>query len=605
MAFDYRGFLKTLTDLPGVYQMYDAGGKILYVGKAKNLKKRVSSYFRSRAQNAKTQALVSKIENIQVTLTATEAEALILEHNLIKQQRPPYNILLRDDKSYPYIYLSDETWPRLSFHRGARKKKGRYFGPFPNAHAARETLAMLQKVFRVRQCEDSFFRNRSRPCLQHQIKRCTAPCVELISQKDYSGDVVNSSDFLDGRNEKLSAKLIADMNQAASQFEYERAAYLRDQIEMIRTVQAEQAIDKGNGNIDVLACALDGDEGCIHILFVRQGRIVASRSFYPKAILAESSSDLLSSFLSQHYLSAPEALVPAEVLVGVEPDDMDAQAEALRQHTGRKVSIRKPQRGRGLDWLKIAGKAAEQNLIGRKAGQKSYQRRMEDLTRVFNHAGGIERLECYDISHTQGAQTVASCVVFDKDGPNKKHYRRFNIEGITGGDDYAAMEQVLRRRFTRLKSGEGTLPDMVVIDGGKGQIGKVREVFSDLGVTGVEILGVAKGTTRKSGWERFFLGDDNREIVLDSSRPGFHLLQHIRDEAHRFAITGHKARRDKKMIESPLEDIPGVGPKRRKVLLDHFGGFKGIEKASAVDLAKVAGISKQMAESIYDYFHSN
>ena len=585
--------------------MYDVEGEILYVGKAKNLKNRVGSYFRSRAQTAKTQALVSKIASVEVTVTPSEAEALLLEHNLIKQQRPPYNILLRDDKSYPYIFLSEETWPRLAFHRGARKKKGRYFGPFPNAGAARETLSMLQKVFRVRQCEDSFFRNRSRPCLQYQIKRCTGPCVKLVSEGDYMQDVAHSSDLLEGKNEKLSAEIIATMNQASEDLDYERAAYLRDQINMIRSVQADQVIERGGGNIDVLGAAIDGDESCVHMLFVRQGKIVASRSFYPKAILAESTSDLIAGFLSQHYLAAPEALVPAEILVSSEPPDLEAQIEALQLHAERKVSIRRPRRGRGLDWLKIAEKAADQNLLGRKAGQKSYQRRMDDLAKAFNHSGALQLVECYDISHTQGAQTVASCVVFDQDGPNKKLYRRFNIEGVKAGDDYAAMEQVLKRRFSRLQSGEGTMPDMVVIDGGKGQLGKARDVFSELGVSGVEIIGVAKGSARKSGWERFFGGNDNKEIVLDSSRPGFHLLQHIRDEAHRFAITGHKARRSKKMIESPLEEIPGVGPKRRKALLDHFGGYKGIERASSADLARVEGVSMKMAETIYDYFHGS
>jgi len=395
------------------------------------------------------------------------------------------------------------------------------------------------------------------------------------------------------------------MNLASAEQEYERAAYLRDQINMIRSVQADQVIERGGGNIDVLGAAIDGDESCIHMLFVRQGKIVASRSFYPKVMLAETASDLISGFLSQHYLSAPEALVPAEILVSAEPLDVEAQVEALRLHANRKVSIRRPQRGRGLDWLKIAAKASEQNLIGRKAGQKSYLRRMDDLAKAFDCPDGVKLIECYDISHTQGAQTVASCVVFDVDGPNKKLYRRFNIEGVKAGDDYAAMDQVLRRRFTRLQSGEGTMPNMIVIDGGKGQLGKAIEVFSELGVVGVELVGVAKGATRKSGWERFFVGLDNKEVMLDSSRPGFHLLQHIRDEAHRFAITGHKARRGKKMVESPLEEIPGVGPKRRKALLDHFGGYKGIERASAADLARVDGVSIKMADSIYDYFHGS
>lgn len=603
MPFDYKPFLKSLTDLPGVYQMYDDKGEVLYVGKAKNLKNRVSSYFRSRAQSAKTQALVSRIASIEVTVTPTEAAALILEQNLIKQQRPPYNVLLRDDKSYPYIFVSDQEWPRLAFHRGAKKKKGQYFGPFPSAGATRETLAMLQKVFRVRQCEDSFFRNRSRPCLQYQIERCTGPCVDLVDKQTYAEDLKHSIDLLKGENEKLSSELIEAMNVASENLEFEKAARLRDQVNMIRQIQADQSIEKGSGSLDVISATLDGDEACVHMLYVRQGRIIGSRSFFPKVQLQESSAEMLETFLAQHYLTGPEARVPAELLVSAEFEGIKTIEEALREHCKRKISIRKPARGRGLEWLQIAGKAAEQNLIGCKASKQSYERRLANLSESLKLDAVLQRMECYDISHTQGNQTVGSCVVFDEQGPSKKDYRRFNIEGITGGDDYAAMEQVLRRRFTRLQKGEGTMPDILVIDGGKGQLNKASEVLQDLGVTAVELLGVAKGTTRKSGWERFFLGDDSKEVVLDPASPGFHLLQHIRDEAHRFAITGHKARRGKKFVESPLQDIPGIGDKRRKSLVEHFGGYKGIEAASVVDLAKVEGISKSMAQTIYDYFH--
>lgn len=603
MTFDHKAFLKSLTNLPGVYQMYDEQGKILYVGKAKNLKSRVSSYFRSSGLTAKTEALVGRIVSIEVTITATEAEALILEHNLIKQQRPPYNILLRDDKSYPHIFVSDHEWPRLAFHRGAKKKKGQYFGPFPNAQAARETLSMLQKVFRVRQCEDGFFRNRSRPCLQYQIERCTAPCVNLVEKERYQEDLKHSLDLLNGDNKKLSDELIKQMNVASEQLDFEQAAAVRDQIDMIRQIQAEQTIEKGKGNLDVISAALDGDECCVHMLYIRQGRIIGSRSFFPKVKLEETGEELLESFLAHHYLTGPEARVPAELLVSAEFESLEALEQALQQHCNRKISIRKPQRGRGIEWLQTAGKAAEQNLIGSKASKQSYTRRLNNLTEALQFDTPIKRLECYDISHTQGSLTVGSCVVFDESGPSKKDYRRFNIEGITGGDDYAAMDQVLRRRFTRLQKGESTMPDMLVIDGGKGQLNIACNVLQELGVTGVEVLGVAKGTTRKSGWERFFLGGDSTEIVLEPTSPGFHLLQHIRDEAHRFAITGHKARRGKKFVESPLQDIPGIGDKRRKVLVDHFGGYKGIESASATDLAKVEGISKDLAQSIYDYFH--
>jgi len=353
----------------------------------------------------------------------------------------------------------------------------------------------------------------------------------------------------------------------------------------------------------VVSAVLEGDEGCVHMLYVRQGRIIGSRSFFPKVQLEQNSAELLETFLSQHYLTGPEARVPAELLVSAHFDSIDVLEEALYQYCSRKITIRKPQRGRGLEWLQIAGKAAEQNLIGRKASKQSYERRLNNLSEALKLGSQLQRMECYDISHTQGNQTVGSCVVFDAQGPSKKDYRRFNIEGITGGDDYAAMEQVLRRRFTRLQKGEGSMPDIIVIDGGKGQLNTASEVLQDLGVKGVELLGVAKGTTRKSGWERFFLGNDSREVILEPTSPGFHLLQHIRDEAHRFAITGHKARRSKKFVESPLQEIPGIGDKRRKSLVDHFGGYKGIESASVGDLSKVDGISKELAQTIYDYFH--
>ena len=585
--------------------MYDEDQHILYVGKAKNLKNRVSSYFRSRVQTPKTQVLVKRISSIEVTVTATEAEALILEQNLIKQQHPPYNLMLRDDKSYPYIFISDQEWPKLGFHRGAKKKKGQYFGPFPNAQATRETLSMLQKVFKIRQCDDSFFNNRSRPCLQYQIERCSAPCVGLVDQQRYRQDLKHSLDLLKGDDEKLSGELIKQMNSAADKLDYENAARLRNQVNSIRRIQADQTIEKGRGNLDVVSATLDGDEGCVHMLYARQGRIIGSRSFFPRVHLERTSVELLATFLAQYYLTGPAARAPAELLVSAEFESINALEEALCQYCKRKVAIRKPQRGRGLEWLQIAGKAAEQNLIGRRVSKQSYARRLNNLSAALKLDVQLQRMECYDISHTQGDQTVGSCVVFDQHGPSKKDYRRFNVEGITGGDDYAAMEQVLRRRLTRLQKGESAMPDIIVIDGGKGQLTAASGVLQDLGVKGVELLGVAKGSTRKSGWERFFLGGDSREVILEPTSPGFHLLQHIRDESHRFAITGHKARRGKKFVESPLQDIPGIGARRRKNLVDYFGGYKGVEGASAGDLSRVEGISKNLAQTIYDYFHGS
>ena len=603
MTFAYKPFLKSLTDRPGIYQMYGEKNEILYVGKAKNLKKRVTSYFSSRAQDKKTQALVNRIAHIDVTVTNSESEALILEQNLIKQQYPPYNILLRDDKSYPYIFVSEHEWPQIRFHRGAKKAKGQYFGPLPSAQAARETLALIQKVFRVRQCDDRFFSNRSRPCLQYQIDRCRAPCVGMVDTETNVRDLDNSLALLKGENDQLSKELIKDMNRHAEALDYEAAAIVRDQINMIRSIQADQSIEKGGGNLDVVSATLDGDEACVHTLFIRQGRIMGSRSFYPKTKLESDSSQLLETFLAHHYLTIPDAMIPTELLISAEFEGMDVLQKALCEYSRRKIKVRKPQRGRGLEWLRMAGKTAEQNLLGRKASKKSYQRRLHNLRDGLGLKKDIDSLECYDISHTQGSLTVGSCVVFDESGPAKKDYRRFNIEGITGGDDYAAMEQVLKRRFSRLKKEDSKLPDIVVIDGGKGQLSQVRDVFAELGIEDVEILGVAKGTTRKSGWERFYFGNNFQEFVLDPTSPGFHLLQHIRDEAHRFAITGHKARRTKKFVESPLQEIPGIGAKRRKTLVDHFGGYKGIESAQVSDLGKVEGISKTMAQTIYDYFH--
>jgi len=602
-VFAHQPFLKSLTDRPGIYQMYDSDRQILYVGKAKSLKKRIASYFRGKPAG-KTAALVARIASIQVTITRTESEALILEQNLIKQQRPAYNLLLRDDKSYPYIFASDHPWPRLALHRGTKKRKGHYFGPFPNAQATREMLRLLQKVFRVRQCEDSFFQNRSRPCLQYQINRCTAPCVGLVDQKSYAQDLQHSIDLLAGRDQKLSRDLAAAMHAAAANLDFETAAQRRDQLQMLRTVQADQNIEKGSGHLDVVAAALDGDEGCVHMLYIRHGRIVGSRSFFPKVPLQTTAAALLGPFLAQHYLTGPPARVAPQILIGTPFSGRAALQQALQHHCDRAITIRQPQRGRGIQWLQTATQAAEQNLIGRQASKQSTRRRLHDLSHALDLDTDLKRLECYDISHTQGQETIGACVVFDLDGPRKKDYRRFNVAGITAGDDYAALEQVLRRRFTRLQKGAAPLPDLLVIDGGKGQLRRARELLTELAAPQVLTLAIAKGPARKAGHERFFLGDRPRELRLDPTRPGFHLLQHLRDEAHRFAITGHRARRSKRLADSPLQAIPGIGPRRRKKLVDHFGGYRGIESASQNDLARVEGISKPLAQTIYNHLHA-
>ena len=587
--------------------MLDGEGQVLYVGKAKNLKKRVTSYFRKTGLTAKTAALVKRIDQVDVTVTETETEALILEHNLIKQYRPPFNILMRDDKSYPYIFLSDkDRWPRLALHRGPKKAKGTYFGPFPSVHAVRDSMGFLQKTFKVRQCEDVFFKNRSRPCLQYQIKRCTAPCVEFISTDDYASDVNLTRLYLDGKADKLLRQLEGDMEKASEELLFEKAADYRDQISALRQVQAQQMIEKGRGTIDVIAAAVSNGQACVHMLYVRQGRILGSRSYYPKTPLAEQPDDLLEEFVPQLYLSGggrPD--LPKEILVNAQFEGSQILTDALSERIGRNIEIRDKVRGFRAKWIELAQRTAEQNLAGKLASKQTLEQRFESLRETLNLDVTPERLECFDISHSSGEAVVASCVVFDNNsGALKSDYRRFNIEDITGGDDYAAMEQAIRRRYTRLMKGEGKLPDILLIDGGKGQIGVAKSVLSDLGVVGVMIIGVAKGTTRKPGMETLILADQNNKVVARPQQAALHLIQQIRDEAHRFAITGHKARRDKKRRTSPLEGIPGVGPTRRRDLLRHFGGVVEVKKASVADLMKVANINKKVAEAIYNALYN-
>ena len=606
MAFDPPTFLQSLTQRPGIYQMFDAQGDILYVGKAKNLKNRVSSYFRKSGLAPRIAALVKRIAQIDVTVTETETEALILEHNLIKQYQPPYNILLRDDKSYPYIFLSDkDKWPRLSFHRGPKKAKGSYFGPFPSVNAVRESMSFLQKTFKVRQCEDVFFKNRSRPCLQYQIKRCTAPCVEFIAPNDYSADVDLTRLYLDGKGDKILKQLERDMEKAAADLAFEKAAESRDQIAALRQIQAQQMIEKGKGTVDVVAGAVTNGQACVHMLYIRQGRILGSRSYYPKAPLAEKVSELLEDFLPQLYLNGggrPD--LPKEIVVNAPLENGQPLIDALKLRVGRNIEIRDSVRGFRAKWIELAQRTAEQNLAGKLASKKTLLQRFESLRETVGLDVTPERLECFDISHSSGEAVVASCVVFDANGAVKSDYRRFNIEGITAGDDYAAMEQAIRRRYTRLIKGEGKLPDILLIDGGKGQIGIAKEVLSDLGVVGVMILGVAKGTTRKPGMETLILAEQENRVIGRPQEAALHLIQQIRDEAHRFAITGHKQRRDKKRRTSALEGIPGVGPTRRRDLLKHFGGIVEVKKASVADLMKVENINKKVADAIYSALYN-
>jgi excinuclease ABC subunit C len=602
-AFDHKEFLKPLTTRPGIYQMYDAEGALLYVGKAKNLRNRVSSYFRASGLTDKTMALVNRITEIQVTVTSTEVDALLLEHNLIKTHQPPYNILLRDDKSYPYIFLSDQAFPRLSLHRGAKRKKGKYFGPYPSAASVRESLHFLQKVFKVRQCEDSYFRNRSRPCLQHQIDRCTAPCVDLVTPEEYAEQVTNTSLFLSGKSQELMVRLADDMERAASELAYEKAAVYRDQLTQLQHVQASQGIEGTSGDLDILAATVAAGRACVQVLFVRGARVLGSKTYYPPLRLDESEPEVLSAFLAQYYLSGTRA-IPAELIVNALPDDASILAEAFTVHAGRKVAIKQRVRDARARWLQLALQTAQTNLESHLAGKQTTLVRLQALQDLLGLPESPQRMECFDISHSSGEATVASCVVFDQNGPRKTDYRKFNIEGITGGDDYAAMQQALERRYKRLKAGEGALPDILFIDGGKGQVSQAMSVLQELQIEGVDVIGVAKGVTRKAGFETLIEGKSGREQQLRGDNPALHLIQHIRDEAHRFAITGHRARRDKTRQQSVLEGIPGIGAKRRRELLRHFGSAQGVQNANVDELRKISGISATIAQQIYDHLHS-
>lgn len=602
--FDSSAFLATCSGRPGVYRMFDADARLLYVGKAKNLKKRLSSYFRKTGQAPKTAALVARIAQIETTITANETEALLLEQTLIKEWRPPYNILLRDDKSYPYVFLSDGDFPRLGIHRGAKKAKGRYFGPYPSALAIRESLSLLQKTFLVRQCEDSYYRNRTRPCLQYQIKRCKGPCVGLVSPEEYAEDVRHSVMFLEGRSNALSEELSTSMEKASMALEFERAAELRDQIAMLRRVQDQQSMEGGSGDVDVVAVMLTPGGACVHLISVRGGRVLGSKNFFPQVAIEEEGGDVLMAFLAQYYLGNVERDLPSELIVNVQHEDFATLVEAIESLRGRSLSISLRVRGTRARWQQLAVTNAEQALAARLANRQHLAERFEALAAVLEMDEPPQRMECFDISHSSGEATVASCVVFGPEGPLKSDYRRFNIEGVTPGDDYAAMHQALTRRFSKIKDGEGKLPDVLLVDGGKGQLAMAREVLQELAVPDLILLGVAKGTTRKPGLEVLYLNDAEHEFTLPGNSPALHLIQQIRDESHRFAITGHRARRGKTRRTSTLEEVAGIGPKRRRELLNHFGGLQELSRASAEEIAKAPGISKKLAELIYDTLHS-
>jgi excinuclease ABC subunit C len=600
--FDSEHFLKNLTRKPGVYRMLDVQGKVLYVGKARNLKNRVSSYFRASGLATKTMAMVAKIHRIETTVTKSETEALLLEQSLIKTDRPPYNILLRDDKSYPFVHISTQDgFPRLSFHRGLKKGAGKYFGPFPSAAAVRDSLNVLQRLFMVRQCEDSYFKNRSRPCLQHQIRRCSAPCVGLISKEDYAEDVELAILFLQGKSIDVLDQFKMKMDAAASALDYERAAKYRDQILQLRKIQERQYVHGDAGDVDVFGYAEEGGQNCVQGVFIRAGRVLGQRTYYNKNDLSLTAGEFLQAFVAQYYFASVQRDIPKSILVSELSSDHDALAQALNDKAGRNVQLTQDVRGQRARWLSLARDNAKLNLRSHLADKSHMLARFQNLQDAVGLDEMPQRLECFDISHTMGEATVASCVVFDTSGPQNSLYRRFNIDGITGGDDYAAMEQALRRRYTRLIKGEGEMPDLLIIDGGLGQVRRALAVLAELQIDSVKTLGIAKGVERISGEERFFLGET--EIVIDGRSEAGHLLQHIRDEAHRFAITGHRAQRGKKRRQSELEQIAGVGPKRRRQLLLHFGSPAGVRGASVEELAKVPGISGNIADQIYSALH--
>lgn len=600
--FDHQRFLKSLTRAPGVYRMLDEGGKIIYVGKAANLHSRVSSYFRT-GQPPKTRALMNHMHAIEVTVTHTEAEALLLENNLIKRYRPRYNVLLRDDKSYPYIRLElSHRYPRLSFYRGKPRGKDRFFGPYPSAGAARETLHYLQKLFQLRQCTDSFFKNRSRPCLQYQIGRCTAPCVGLIDEAEYQRDVESAVLFLEGRSHKVIDRLVAAMETASTKLEFERAARLRDQIARLRQTQSRQHVStqKGSGNVDIVAAGAQGRMACVVVISVRGGHNLGSKTFFPRSYTAVETVELLEAFLPQYYI---ENNAPHRIICNSEFNGRELLETTLTADTGRRVTINHRVRGERRRWLEMAQTNLEQAFATRLANDADMEARFEQLQEVFNLQTPPQRLECFDISHTGGESPVASCVVFDRRGPVKSDYRRFNIKGVTPGDDYAALHQAVLRRYRRIKKGEALLPDVLFIDGGRNQLGQAEAVMDELAINNILLVGVSKGPTRKPGLEKLWLPGRERPLILPEESLALHLIQQIRDESHRFAIVGHRQRRAKTRNESVLETIPGLGPKRRRELLRQFGGLQGVRRAGVEDLCGVPGISEALAQRVYDSLH--
>src|SRR4051794_39899216 len=590
IVFDAKGFVAGLPNLPGVYRMLGKDGDALYVGKARDLKKRVASYFNKTAQSPRIDMMLTQVAAMEVTATRSEGEALLLENNLIKSLNPRYNILFRDDKSYPYLMVTGHRYPRLGFHRGAKDKRHRYFGPFPHAYAVRESIQLLQRVFRLRTCEDTVFENRSRPCLLHQIQRCTAPCTGKISAQHYAEDVSNAVLFLEGREDDVIRGLTDKMSTAAEDRHYEQAAIYRDQVRALSRVQARQYVESNRGvDADVVACAIDGGIACVNLVMIRRGRHVGDRSFFPSNAEGAGEAEVVGAFLEQHYLEQPAP----RLVVTSEPVDLDLDG----------VELITPSHGERRIWLDMARKNALLAIAQRVRDRVTQEGRLQALREALGLPEGAQRVECFDISHTMGEATVASCVVYDRQQMQKSEYRRFNIRDITPGDDYAAMRQVLSRRYERTTAESGKIPDLVLIDGGKGQVSAARAALVELGLQQGCVVGGAKGPGRRPGLEELIIESEARTLQLPPSHPGLHLIQAIRDEAHRFAIAGHRARRGKTRTTSMLNEIPGIGAKRRKALLSAFGGLRGVQSAAVDDIAKVDGISRPLAERIYRHLH--
>ncbi len=599
--FDARDYVRRLPDRPGVYRMLDADGKLLYVGKARSLRSRVASYFRADQVQPKVQALARQVADIQVTVTNSDVEALLLEHNLIKSHRPRFNVTLRDDKSFPYVHLSAHEYPRLSFYRGSRKLPGRLFGPYPSANAVHETLNQLHKLFRIRSCKDTFFANRSRPCLEYQIGRCSAPCTGLIGADAYARDVESAAMVLDGRAKDVTARLGDEMDRAAEKLDFERAAMLRDQLAALTDVQARQAVTRARAgaDTDVIAVAEEGGAFAIALMFVRGGQVLGTSTFHPRAPISDAP-EVLSAFVAQHYL---ERDPPPRIYLSHRIEDAETIAESLSERGGRRVRVGKASRGYPKRWVALAIQNAANALRMREATQASLAEQFEELRGFLGLEAPVRRIECFDVSHTQGEATNASCVVLGPEGPVKAEYRRFNIEGLERGDDYGALKQALARRYRRRKQEEAALPDLLLIDGGKGQLEQATTVLAELGLAIPAVAAVAKGADRRAGQERIFLAGRDTASILPPDSKALHLIQRARDEAHRFAISGHRRKRARSRQTSMLEAIAGLGPARRRALLRHFGGLQGVLRAGAPDLASAPGIGPAMAQAIYEHLH--